>query len=252
MEFLNNKIFVDIITESVLSLLTERLSSVLWHFCDFEAISAILRTNSFKLSQSNVDREELPGVTGYSDKRNYYMCFTRSRNSKEGYSRIFSDSDNHEGYARITINGDALNNIAHGKASDYFGSRDDEYIDGKRALYKNIEKGKYKSIEQAYKQNYGPVQDNEKEDTLWYDKPEIKNANRYIVRVDIFISTEKSFKENWDIFVSQQSWGQRIGVPVYFYTNLKDFDAQNDRCINPQYFAKKNSEQNKPESYNDI
>lgn len=221
-----------------MSLLNERISPVVWHFCDFEAISSILQTNTFHLSESHVDRDELPGVTGHSEKRPYYMCMTRSKNSREGYSRIYSDSDNQEGFARITIDGDALNNISHGKASDYFGSRDDGNIIGKRALYKGIEKGHYNNISQVYKQNYGPIQDNEKEDTVWYNKPEITNANRYIVRVDIFISNQDSLKENWNTFVNQQSWGQKIGVPVYFYTNLKDFDMQNNKCLNPQFFKK--------------
>lgn len=221
-----------LIQETIVSELTESISPIVWHFTDFEAASAILQTNSFRLSQSNVDRDKLPGVTGYSEKRNYYMCMTRSKNSNEGYSKMFSDKDNHDGFVRFQINGSALNNIAHGKASDYFGSRDDKMMMGKRALYRGIERGlSDKTIQQRYQQKYNSIQDNEKEDTVWYNKPTISNANRYISRIDVFIATEQSFKENYGVFQTLQSRAQKLNIPIYFYGNLKDIDLQTNRTV---------------------
>lgn len=51
--------------------LQELASPVLWHFCWLDNLQGILSSNSFRLSQSNVDRDVLPGVTGYSPRRNY-------------------------------------------------------------------------------------------------------------------------------------------------------------------------------------
>lgn len=214
------------------TLLTEMLSPVVWHFCWFDALSSILRTNTFRLSESHVDRETLPGVTGYSEKHPYYMCVTRSKNSGEGYSKIVSD-DNREGYARIQINGDALNSVVHAKASDYFGNRNDGDIAGKRALYKGIEKGYYagKTVQDIQNRKYGPVQDNEKEDTIWYYKPVIENVNRYIQRVDILIPTEESMKENASLFNMLSRNANRLGIPLHFYTNIKDMDLQTDNTF---------------------
>lgn len=215
------------------TLLTEMLSPVVWHFCWFDALSSILRTNSFRLSESHVDREALPGVTGYSEKRPYYMCVTRSKNSGEGYSKIVSD-DNREGYARIQINGDALNSVVHAKASDYFGNRSDGDIAGKRALYKGIENGHYagKTVRDIQNKKYGPVQDNEKEDTIWYNKPVIENVNRYIQRIDVLIPTEESMKENASLFGVLYRNAARLNIPIFFYTNMKDMDLQTNNTFN--------------------
>lgn len=211
-------------------LLLEKLSPVLWHFCDFDSMLEILKSNKFKLSESNVDRDEMPGITGYSDKRKFYMCFTRSKNSQEGYSRIYSDEENLDGFVRITVDGDKLNNITRGKSSDYFGSRYDDVL-GKRKLYKNIEKGKYNSIDQIYNQKYGPIQDNEKEDTLWYKKPEIIDINKYIKRIDVYISTEKSFNDNLEMFNEMKEKSDMLNIPIFFYNDLKDFDKQNNNIL---------------------
>lgn len=213
--------------------INERLSPVVWHFCWFDALSSILRTNSFRLSESHVDRDALPGVTGYSEKRPYYMCTTRSKNSSEGYSKIVSD-DNREGYARIQLDGDALNSVVHAKASDYFGSRSDDDIAGKRALYKGIERGHYKgkTVNDIYAKKYSPIQDNEKEDTIWYNQPIIPNANRCIQRIDVLIPTEESMKENAQLFKVLRNNAARLNIPIYFYTNQKDMDLQRDNHHN--------------------
>ena len=198
-------------------LLNEQISPVAWHFCDLKALGSILRTNTFKLKKSEVDRETTPGITGYSPKRPYYMCLTRSKNPQEGYSKIFSDKDNLEGYVRLTINGDALNNIAHGKASDYFGSRDNNYIVGKRALYKDLESPTHKTIKQLYNQRYTSINDNEKEDTVWYNKSTISNASKYILKIDVYITTEQSVEENKNLLYNITKRCERLNIPLKFH-----------------------------------
>lgn len=220
-----------IIKEAIKHCLNEMASPVVWHFCWFDNITSILRTNMLKLSLSEINTDKVPGSRGYSNKHPYYLCTTRSKNSFEGYSNIVSN-DNREGYARIQLNGDKLNNICHAKASDYFGNREDNMIAGKRALYKGIEQGHYsdKPMAQNYK-NIGSIRDNEKEDTIWYYKPYIKNASKYIERVDILVYDEQSFNENKQVLLNIKKYANRLSIPIFFYTNIKDFDMQNNNTI---------------------
>ena len=217
------------------TVLTERLSPVLWHFCWLDSMLNILRTNSFQLSESEVDREALPGVAGWTKRCRWYMCTTRSKTSDEGYSKIVSD-DNREGYARIQLDGDALNSVARGKASDYFGKRGEEDVMGKRLLYKNIESGKYngKTVADVYGEKYGPVQDNEKEDTLWYNKNVLPNANKYIQRVDVLIPTQETLRDNLQLFKMIHSAAVYLHIPVFFYTKKKEMDLQTDKTVDIQ------------------
>lgn len=100
--------------------------------------------------------------------------------------------DNQEGFVRLQLNGDKLNNIAHGKASDYFGERDINPHHGKRVFYNAIDNNKKDYLKVLNKEN-------EKEDTLWYYKDTIPNFNKYIQRVDICIPNQQSFNENKQI-----------------------------------------------------
>lgn len=146
------------------------------------------------------------------------MCTTRSKISHEGYSSIVSD-DNKEGFARIALNGNLLNNITHGKASDYFGTRSDYYgdLDGKRKMYKEIEKyGKIK--------NRRNIKYNEKEDTIWNSKPIIPNANKYIDRIDVFMPKENI--ENINLFKDIKNLSLKLNIPIFFYTDIKEFNLQ--------------------------
>lgn len=186
--------------------LQELASPVLWHFCWLDNLQGILSSNSFKLSQSDVDREVLPGVTGYSSRRNYYFCATRSKNSSEGYSRIVSN-DNWEGYARLTLDGDALNSITHTKASDYFGSR--EGVSTKATPNSMVEK----------------------EDTIWYNKPEIKNFSKYIKRIDVMIPMRDKLEYPYEGLVEIDEMARRLGIPLFFYRNIPDFDKQNNNTV---------------------
>ena len=155
-----NKIY-RIVENIVKKQLNEITSPVVWHFCWFDNLLGILQTNSFKLSKSNVDREQFPGVTGFSSKRPYYFCTTRSKSSSDGYSDLVTN-DNQEGFARIQFDGNALNNITHSKASDYFGERGEPHH-GKRAFFNAIKNGKQQYLNIHNKEN-------EREDTIWYQK----------------------------------------------------------------------------------
>lgn len=211
--------------------LNESVSPVVWHFCWFDAISSILRTDILRFSLSEVDRNEHPGVTGYRKKTPYYLCTTRSKSSHEGYSRLVSH-DNRDGYARIQLDGNALNTICHGKATDYFGTRDDKDFFGKRAVQKRAENGTLGPVSDYKK--VGSLIDNEKEDTVWYRYPQLPNAHKYIQRVDVLIPNKESMKENMSLCYVLKRNADRRGIPIYFYTDMTEFDRQSDKTFTPQ------------------
>ena len=222
----------DLISETVYrTLLKEQVSPMIWHFTYFDALISILEQNALKFQKAYANHYDLPGITGYTSKRPYYLCTTRSRSSFDGYSRTLYD-DNDEGYARIELDGDKLNSIVHAKASDYFGTREDDNEDfpyGKRNFYKELEKGRnklyYNTIQDYYKDSED-IKSNEKEDTLWYNKPYLHNANKYIRRIDIVILSEKFFMKNEAKFHRIKEMGDKLGIPIYFYNNVSDFDKQ--------------------------
>ena len=180
-----NKIY-RIVENIVKKQLNEITSPVVWHFCWFDNLLGILQTNSFKLSKSNVDREQFPGVTGFSSKRPYYFCTTRSKSSSDGYSDLVTN-DNQEGFARIQFDGNALNNITHSKASDYFGERGEPHH-GKRAFFNAIKNGKKQYLNIHNKEN-------EREDTIWYYKEgwiQLTSSNASINQLQSDVDSIKS------------------------------------------------------------
>ena len=132
-------------------------------------------------------------------------------------------NDNQEGYVRIQFDGNALNNIAHGKASDYFGTRDKPIV-GKRAFFKELEKGDNRYLQRHNKEN-------EREDTVWFNKDTLKNANKYIQRIDVCVPNEMSFNELYEKLVKINSLANNLNIPIFFYTNSRDFDQQNDQTF---------------------
>lgn len=221
-----NKIY-RIVENIVKKQLNEIVSPVVWHFCWLDNLLGILQSNSFKLSKSNVDREQFPGVTGFSSKRPYYFCTTRSKSSSDGYSDLVTN-DNQEGFARIQFDGNALNNITHSKASDYFGERGEPHH-GKRAFFNAIKNGKQQYLNIHNKEN-------EREDTIWYHKDKIENINKYIQRIDICVPNEESFIENKNILFEIDILCQKLNIPFFFYNNVQDFDKQNTNTMNNKLF----------------
>lgn len=224
----------NLISETVQrTLLKEYATPILWHFTYLDALISILRQNALKFQKSSANHFDLPGITGYSDKHPYYLCATRSKSSFDGYSRTLYD-DNEEGYVRIELDGDKLNSIVHAKASDYFGTRDNDYDDedfpyGKRSLYKKLEKGSHKlyydTIQDYYKDSED-VKSNEKEDTLWYNKPFLHNANKYIRRIDVIILSDEYLINNEHKFYRVKELSDKLGIPIHFYNNVNNFDKQ--------------------------
>ena len=203
-------------------IINEMVSPVIWHFCWLDNLLGILETNSINLGKSEVDRDKLPGVTGYSQKRPYYLCTTRSKLSSDGYSDLVTN-DNQEGFVRIQLDGNKLNSIVHAKASDYFGDRN-EPVHGKRAFYNAVEKGQEKYYHVLNKEN-------EREDTIWYHKDKISNINKYIQRIDVCIPNKQSFNVNQEMILNIVNLANGLNIPLFIYNNIRDFDKQNNNIV---------------------
>lgn len=231
---MQDKILLEMVDKTIKNVINEMVSPVVWHFCWLDNLISILQNNQFQLSKSGVDRDKNPGITGYSNKRQYYMCTTRSKNSKDGYSNIVSN-DNQDGYARLTLDGDMLNSVVHAKASDYFGNRsnNEEDLDGKRLFYKDIENKNFQDLKTDNKYN-------EKEDTIWYNKPILPNANKYIKRIDVFVPLKRVEKEgkiktiipNYKTFIAISRKASELNIPIFFYYSSKDFNMQTENTLN--------------------
>lgn len=68
------------------TLLNERLSSVLYHFCSLYQAYSIIKDNAFYLNTVYSKNGLKPSDDMHNSKK-FYMCFTRQVNSKQGFSR---------------------------------------------------------------------------------------------------------------------------------------------------------------------
>lgn len=134
----------------------EGLSPVLFHATMPDVALKILDGNVFKLSSSLAK----PTERGMSNKH-FYMSTTRSRAGSYHYSQGSSQP-----LGRIAVifklDGRKLSSVAGGGAVDYWGA-DFRKLDPKN---------------------------NEMEDRLISDKPEIENADKYILSVELFLGAD--------------------------------------------------------------
>ena len=94
-------------------LLTERVSSIVYHWCDPQTAVKILNTNRFSL-MNNLFKDAESNIIGTSHKRMWYMSLTR--NGKIGMGGY---SNKEHTWVRLTLDGDKLNSRYHTKAIDY-------------------------------------------------------------------------------------------------------------------------------------
>ena len=102
-------------------ILKENISSVVYHFTDFKSFENIAKYNSIKLSKtndySNADSDFDRNTVNNDINGDYkwYLSFTRSPNSKLGYSQWFNDnpeefgSPGTDGMVRIEFDGNLFN-----------------------------------------------------------------------------------------------------------------------------------------------
>lgn len=112
--------------------LTEGLSQRLFHFCPVNAMFAIAKTDSFKLTSvesrdSDAKMTSLP-INGTERKQyQYYMCFSRTPSSLAGYVNMRRDKTGgptwNQSLVRMEIDGDLLNANYKGMPVNYFNDK---------------------------------------------------------------------------------------------------------------------------------
>lgn len=185
-------------------LITERVSSVVYHFCGVNSCYHICDSNEFILSsvfRGSADSEVNRGA-------GYYLSLTRQSSHKLGFSRTKD--------VRIQLDGDALNQRYKGGPVDYWG-----VSMGKQYYYKKDSGNDYLGKQQSRTEN---------EDRVFSNEPVIPNASRYIVRIDIYL--DKRFAHNnilvWRILHTE------FRDRVFVYDNMSDFEARNANTINDE------------------
>ncbi len=210
----------NIIKESINKfILNERLSSVLYHFTRIGSLYNILKSDSFKLRSSYGRSSDDKHRT-----KKFYLSCTRQRSGLLGYSRSFN--------VRITLDGDLLNHRYEGGAIDYWGKSM-----GKQSYY---DKEKYNKVD--YYQS-----STENEDRIYSDVPFIKNASKYIKRIDILcknLDNNVNLSYLYHILLSSKS------NIIYIYNNEKDFNYQTDNTINSEISDNSNLYKTIPNSHN--
>ena len=188
--------------------LTERISSIVYHFCGYSSCLGICERNEFVLS--HITRGTADGKI---NKDYHYLSLTRQKSNKVGFSQSRP--------VRITINGDKLNQRYKGGPVDYWGASM-----GKQQYMKDgSERGHY-DMHQSRTEN---------EDRVFSSDPVIPNASEYIMRIDILITTDRDGKYNkWHLQWIQDILKTGFEKLVFVYGDENSFNAQNNNTINEQ------------------
>lgn len=180
------------ITENRLkTLLSEYVSSKCYHFCDKDILIKILNSNMFVLRTNIVSKSE----HWYQPKRRFFMSVTRNGHPLEGYSSMMQSGT----YARIELDGDALNMNYRGHPVNYFSRGNEGLIYGAPAEREMYQSQKA-NIKLAYK--IGSNDTVENEDRIFSSRPYIPNAMRYIKRIDIVVMGSPFGNYAYDIMSS--------------------------------------------------
>jgi len=230
------KIYITEKQKDKLFLIQEGISDKLYHFTSINKVLKILKYNVIPLTTA------IGGADAkYINKHNlFYLCCQRSKNCKVG----FAYSNAQKAYIkqgikkivssiRIELDGYQLKADGYnGRPLDYWGE-----VNGKRseigydAFVKQIPKyvGKLPTPQEVL-----DIQKHnryfEMEDRIESTKPFIKNASKYIKRIDILDVGGITLEYSDCIHL-----GKQIGIPVYVYKNIEDFNMQNDKFVKRKY-----------------
>lgn len=160
-------------------MLSESISSVVYHFTSLQALYRILMTQKFYL-KTGVFKDSYEHTLS-DGKRMYYFSTTRNKNANEGYSNGYKS----EGSVRITLDGEKLSYNYKGTPTNYWG---DNSALG-RMKYLNPSKVGYPLKWDKEMQQH---RNDETEDRIWSSHPTIPNALKYIKRIDILLPNENT------------------------------------------------------------
>ena len=193
-------------------ILTERISSVVYHFTTTDAAGGIIDSNLFRLQPIPVNVNVNPGK---KYEEGFYMSVSRTK--IEGYTKLLNSARCH--FVRFELDGNKLGNTYKGGPFDYFPQRQ------------------------------GNNEYEEYEDRIYSRNKVIPNARGYIKRMDLDVSREcprQSLDSGYNpkvlieiatgagvptfIFPSRQKWGLQSGgiqiKNVQDYENLQiDYDT---------------------------
>ena len=144
------------------------------------------------------------------NKEIFSMCFTRVSYAKTGYSEGFT-KPNRPGCTRIVFNKDKLTTIPNSKFTQV-------------NFWYNEKLAKY--TPKHYATQNGDNTKVENEERLLSTNPDVKNANEYIDRIDIYIN-EKALTQ-FDLHEYFQKYASSIFYPkIYVYFDLDNFNYAN-------------------------
>ena len=190
------------ILENQYKLLTEGLSSILYHFTSLNHGYSICKNDKIYLQSAYAKDAD-----NYDKKRKFYLSCTRIGNSQFGYSKKFS-----QGGVRVVLDGDALATKFKGKQINYWGGgvftdkfkyaqnaeRDRDETPSNKAYSFWLDRWKKEhpnaseeEIENWIAHNfYDEAQhhvSNESEDRLFSYEPMIADAHKYIKSIDVLL-----------------------------------------------------------------
>jgi len=175
--------------------LNENVSDIVYHYTYTPYLINILETNKFVTSSN------LGGTADAKyDKGRFFFFSTQRTKGKSGYA---SKTGTNVG---IVLDGRALNQNYKGFPMDYW------QYSKKRSDWDD---------DSGYQQALGS---SELEDRVVTNKPYIDNASKYILEIHVFVNINHFVKPT---LVDIESKATKYDIPIYFYTDLNDFQLQN-------------------------
>jgi len=204
-----------LVNECVKKIISERISDKTYHFTSFSSCINILKNNEFKLTLSSNSSD------AYDNKRLFYLSTQRGRSKDIGYAGHLGSC------IRIEINGNEISQKYNGKPIDYWGTM------GKQAYYKPENDSTFgKGFTKSKKTHHNF----EMEDRIFSYTPTIENASKYISRIDVYLSGQRKdlAEKEKDDAITILVLSKRNSIPVFVYTDIKDFNFMTDNTINSE------------------
>lgn len=232
--------------------INEGISSRVFHFCPLSAMYSIAKDDKIMLSSS--DRASDTRMSGGYP---YFLSLSRTASSAVGYQRMRISGTGRQwssALVRIELDGRLLNSSFKGSPQNYFTDADDSKIKHDGVVYSIVpgkttlqKKELNRYAKQAETDSKGDFivprgrpskhgytdykmldrnQMHEYEDRLVSNSPEIKNADKYIVRIDILM------RRKWTdagIFAQVGEIIRRYGKKVHIYNSEVAFNSFNVR-----------------------
>ena len=213
---ITNKDIRNMVFECIKGIMNESVSSIVYHYTHPSSLINIIKTNELETS----DDIEMPnGKISYGG-----FSVTRQRNDRIGYAVAFRNEFFDGAYIRLELDGDLLNCNFKSKPVDEFGQRGNM----------NVKDWNYESSRLPFM--------TQAEDRIYTNNHEtIKNAIRYIKRIDIMVlcederynpsEIENFLNELYKLAVGTK-WEEKIYIYFddYMISHRNHFNYQTNDC----------------------